>query len=442
MGNIESKIIEVIDRNSDRIIEFGDHIWHNAELGYKEFETSKYFYDLCKELGLKTKDNLAITGVKSYLREIDPNLPTIAIIGELDGLPFPEHLDANPKTKAAHCCGHNAQMAGMMGAMIALSNEEIKNNIEGNIIFFAVPAEEFVDIEYRNDLIKQGKIKYGGGKSELIRIGEFEEIDIAIGHHMEPECELAISNSPTTGFVNKVVKFHGISSHAAGAPEKGANALNAAVLALNALDQQREKFRDGDSVNVHGMISNGGQALNIIADYVSMQYAVRANKTDTIMEVSNLFDRSMRAGAIGNGCGVEIMNMPGYLPVIPSPDITALEEAIDIVSKNKYEVKVFDHTMQKGLSTDFGDVSSIMPLLQFNTGGYSGDLHDVDLKVIDKNLAYVETAKLFALTAYNLLKDKNKKAKSLIQEYKPLFTKEQYLNYMEKFNSVKTIEME
>ena len=436
MDNIQKRIIKIIDEHAEEIKEYGDYIWEHAELGYKEFETADYFYNFCKRLGLKTKRNLAVTGVKSYLREVDSGLPTIAIIGELDALPYPGNVDSNPKTGAAHFCGHNAQMAGLMGAMLALSDEDIKNSFRGNIVFFAVPAEEFIEIEYKKSLMDQGEIKYGGGKCELIRIGEFDDIDIALGHHTDPNNELVIANHSTNGFVNKIVKMHGVSSHAAGSPEKGVDALNAAVLGMHALDQQRESFRDEDSVRVHGYISSGGEAMNIIADHVSMQYSVRAKNIDAITKTATLFDRAMKAGAMGNGCGFEISTMPGYLPVIPSPDVSSLDESVNIVGNNKYEIKNMGEDYHQTGSTDFGDVSSIMPLIQFKTGGYGGELHTIESKPVDKELAYIATAKIFALTAYNLLKNENEKANNLINEYRPLFTKEEYLNYMDETNRI------
>lgn len=433
MDNIEMRIVELIDKNSEEIKKHGDYIWKHAELGYKEFKTSSYFNEFCEKLGLKSKKNLAITGVKAYLREVDPNLPTIAIIGELDALPYPEHVDANPETGAAHCCGHNAQMAGLMGAMLALTDEEVKNSFKGNIVFFAVPAEEFIDIEFKQSLMEEGKIKYGGGKCELIRLGEFDEIDISIGHHTDPNAEIAIANNSSNGFVNKIIKFSGVSSHAAGSPEKGVDALNAAVLSMHALDQQRESFRDEDSVRVHGFISRGGEAMNIIADHTSMEYSVRANNIEAITKTSNVVDRAMRAGALANGCGYEITTMPGYLPILPVEDLSSIEETMDIIG-DKYKIDVTGKDDHITGSTDFGDVSSIMPLLQFKTGGYEGDLHTIDMNPVDKDLAYVMTAKIFALTAYNLLKDENKKANELLESFTPLFSKEEYLRYMDESN--------
>ena len=185
MDKIEKKICQIIDEHREEIIENGRNIWHHAELGYKEFKTAKLFEDAMKN-NAKTITNLAITGVKSYLKEPKEGDMNICLMGELDALPIANHPDSNPETGASHCCGHNAQIASVIGASIALQDEEVKQALDGNVVFFAVPAEEYVEIEFKNKLIEEGKISYGGGKCELIKIGALDDIDITVGHHTDP----------------------------------------------------------------------------------------------------------------------------------------------------------------------------------------------------------------------------------------------------------------
>ena len=151
-------------------------------------------------------------------------------------------------------------MAALMGSAFALCDPEIKEALDGEVVFFAVPAEEFVEIEFKNQLMKDGKIRYGGGKSELIRIGAFDDIDVAVGHHATMDADIQVINNTNNGFLNKIVHFYGVSSHAADAPYKGVDALNAATLAIQAINMQQESYRDQDSVCVHGFISRGGTA--------------------------------------------------------------------------------------------------------------------------------------------------------------------------------------
>ncbi|MFQ8842524.1 MAG: hypothetical protein ACLR8P_18210 [Clostridium fessum] len=137
---------------------------------------------------------------------------------------MPEHKYANPETQGAHCCGHHAQLAGVIGAALALTNEDVKKELDGQVVFFAVPAEEYGEIEFKNSLTAQGKIKYGGGKCELIRIGAFDDIDLDIVHHTGDK-DISVGSHSNNGFVSKVIRYKGLAAHAAGAPHLGVNAL-------------------------------------------------------------------------------------------------------------------------------------------------------------------------------------------------------------------------
>ena len=183
MDRIEQRILQLIESHSKDIIEVGRDVYRNAELGYKEHRTSALIREKLESLGIVCGENLAVTGFKGYLKPKDAGSPVLAVIGEMDGLPISNHICANPETGASHCCGHNAQIAALIGAAIALSDPQVKEALGGNIVFMAVPAEEYVDMEFRMELQKKGVICYGGGKSELIRIGAFDDVDLAVGHH-------------------------------------------------------------------------------------------------------------------------------------------------------------------------------------------------------------------------------------------------------------------
>ncbi|WP_276851534.1 amidohydrolase [Enterocloster lavalensis] len=441
MDKIEQKIIDLIEKHRDDIIAIGRDIWKEPELGYKEERTAGKFNRYMEKFGIHTESHLAVTGVKGYLKGAGAPGPTVALIGEMDALPMADSPYASAETGAAHCCGHNAQMAGLMGALYALSDAQVQEALDGNVAFMAVPAEEFVEMEFKHGLMEQGAIAFGGGKSELIRVGAFDDIDIAVGHHIAPGIGVALSNHRSNGFMSKIVRFHGIPSHAAEAPWSGVDALSAAALGIQAVNAQREFFRDRDTVRVHGFISKGGEAMNVVADNVTMEYSVRANNIPAILDASRKFDRAMRAGAVATGCGAEIITMPGYLPIVPAGDTRAVEEAI-AAAAGDYAVEQHDPGIVMGGSTDFGEVSQILPLLQFNTGGYSHELHNKEMHPTDEYLAYVVTAKVFALTAYHLLKHKGGYAGALMESHEAVLTKEAYIQYMERHNRVETIQME
>lgn len=430
MDNVEKKIIQLIDNQREEIIEFARDIYHHGELGYKEFKTSGKFAGFLSKLGVEIKAGLAITGVKGYINKEKSENVSLSIIGELDALRIPGHACANPETDAAHCCGHHAQLAGVIGAAIALSNCEVAEKLDGQVVFFAVPAEEYGEIEFKNQLRNEGKIRYGGGKSELIRIGAFDDIDVSLAHHTGKE-PISLGSGTNNGFLSKVIRYKGKAAHAAGAPQLGINALNAASLGITALGLHRETFQDKDSVRIHPIITKGGNLVNVIPDEVVIETLVRASNVDAISDASKKTDRAFMAGAFALGTGIEIETMPGYLPTIPAKAHPQMLQSALLASDGKYAVTEADTTFHSGGSTDLGDLEHLKPVLTFRTGGMAGNTHAEDFDIVDEELAYVITAKIFALTAYRLLRDGAQEAKKIISDYKPVFTKEEYIAYME-----------
>lgn len=432
MDAIEKKIIEIIDKNHDEILAFARDIYTHAELGYKEFHTSEKFAAFAKKLGLEVEEGLAITGVKAYLNKEKKDVMSLALIGEMDALRIPNHAYTNPETQAAHCCGHHAQLTGIVGAAIALSNPEIAAALDGQVVFFAVPAEEYGEIEFKNELKEQGKIKFGGGKCELIRIGAFDNIQIGIAHHSINGNSVSFSQGTNNGFVSKVIKYHGKAAHAAGSPELGINALNAASIGLSALAYHRETFKDSDHVRIHPIMTKGGNLVNVIPDEVVIETLVRASNKEAIIDASNKTDRAFFAGGAALGATVEIETMPGYLPTLWQKPNDALIEAAKVAADGKYEVIVKDNKDQvSGGSTDVGDVQHILPIYTFQTGGIEGNFHSADFSVVDEELAYIQTAKIFALGAYRFLRNQAEEAKKVTAEYEPKYTKEEYIHFME-----------
>ena len=440
MDQVEKRIIELIDKHKDEIIEFARDIYAHAELGYKEYRTSQKFTDILKTLPVSRIDTgFAITGVKGYLKKPEEeNGPAVALIGELDALRIPRHPFANPETEGAHCCGHHAQLAGVIGAAIALSDPEISQAMDGNIIFFGVPAEEFGEVEFKNSLISQGKIVYGGGKCELIRIGAFDDIDMSVVHHTNSG-NISVGNGTSNGFISKLIRYKGEPAHAAGEPHKGINALNAASLGLTALQFQRETFRDEDSVRVHPILTKGGDLVNVIPDDVVIETLVRAKTNEAIKDADQKTDRAFKAGAFAVGAGYTIETKCGYLPQLARPAPQALIDAA-LLSAPGREIEIVDVESHGAASTDVGDLQHIQPVLTFQTSGVSGPFHSDRFTITDEDEAYITTAKIFALTAYELLKNKAKAANEIIRTFEPQFTKETYIEYMNSIARVETSE--
>lgn len=429
---IEKQIIDIIDSHRDEIIGFARDIYSHAELGYKEFETSRKFVEFSRKLGLVVEEGLAVTGAKAYLNQDKRDGISLALIGELDALRIPNHAYVNPETQAAHCCGHHAQLAGIIGAAIALSTPAIAQELDGQVVFFAVPAEEYGEIEFKNRLREEGKIKYGGGKCELIRIGAFDDIDLNLAHHSANGNAVTFKQGANNGFVSKVIRYHGKAAHAAGSPQLGINALNAASIGLTALAYHRETFRDSDHVRIHPIVTKGGNLVNVVPDEVVIETLVRASNQDAIVDAAEKTDRAFFAGGAALGAAVEIETMPGYLPTLPQEPDAELVEAAKIAADGRYAVEIADDKGSvSGGSTDVGDVQHILPVYTFRTGGIEGNFHSADFRVVDEELAYIVTAKVFALGAYRLLRDGAKEAKRITAAYQPRFTKEAYVAFMD-----------
>lgn len=450
MDRIEKRILEIIDSNADKIIDFGRDIWTHAELGFQEFRTSAKFCEALDALNLSYEKELAVTGVKSYLKEKTEGEVRIALMGEMDALPYPNNPNANPETGAAHFCGHDTQITGVMGAAIALTDPEISAALDGNVVFMGVPCEEGAAPEVQDRLMAEGKVHYLGGKCEFIHIGAMDDIQITVGSHVngmpgnDDGMKYGITNAPSMGFMQKYVTYYGKAEHPGYSPI-AIDALSAARLAMNAVDMQREGCNHWDYWNnhlLHGFIRNGGHACNVITDEVKVDYEIRAKSIAALKDISYRVDRGLRAGAIAVGAGMENRTEPGYLPYVPVKDTSIMEEIFAMIDpEHKHEVTITGPDSLQG-TTDYADLSYLMPVFQFYTAGHSGFCHDDHFCVADPYEYWVVPAKCFALMAYRLLKDGASAAKKIIQENKPLMTSEDYRKLMAELKTVEIIEKE
>lgn len=435
MDKIEQKICDIIDAHSKEIIEFGRDIWANGETGYQEIRTAGKLNEKLLGLGLETRTEVVVTGVKATLKGNGDK--TIGIIGELDALDIKDHPDYNKETGGVHACGHHTQVTALFGAAIALCDDEIRKSLDGNVAFCGIPAEEGVSAERLEEIKDKYDIKYLGGKNEWLRRGEFDDIDIALGSHAAgPIPGFLIVNNSCNGFVKKNVVFSGKSAHAANAAHEGIDAQVAANIAQLALDMQREAFNSDDGISVHSCITQAANSPSTIADKVIMDYVIRAKNVDAIEKIDQKVDDCITAACLATGAGAEIDTQAGYLPWKPLPNtdfVTSVVEKLGLpVMQSQGHIKA---------SSDIGDVSMLKPVLQVFAGGFKGASHGTDFGVTDENIAYVMLSKALALTAYNSLKDGAKEANKMCDEFVAPMTKEEYINYKETHGQVKTIEM-
>ncbi|MDP0505847.1 MAG: amidohydrolase [Fusobacterium sp. JB019] len=425
---LKQQVLKVIEENKDLIINIGRDIYKNPEYGYKEFETTKKVANFLKnELNLETSENIAYTGCRARLNS-EKKGPKVAILGELDGISCNEHVDAL-ENGASHTCGHNIQIAGMLGAAVGLIKSGVYKHLDGKIDFMATPAEEFVQLEYRSKLKEEGKIKFFGGKQELIRKGAFDDVNMSIMFHAQALDDKKVLVGPVSnGFIGKQIKFIGKEAHAGSAPYEGINALNAAMLAINNVNAQRETFKEADRVRFHPIITKGGDIVNVVPADVRMESYVRARTIESMIDANKKVNRGLIAGAMAVGAEIEITELPGYLPILRHDNMEdVLKENLNYMGIGNDEI--IDGGDFTG-SFDFGDVSHIMPTLHPMFGGIKGALHTRNYKIVDEEKAYLYPAKAMALTVVDLLFDNANKANEILKDFKPLMTKEEYLEFM------------
>jgi amidohydrolase len=326
----------------------------------------------------------------------------------------------------------------MMGAGLGLLESGVLSELAGRVVLFAVPAEEYVEIEYRLELKRQGKIEFLGGKAELIKLGHFDDVDMAMMVHVSanPDDKRVGLRSTNNGLVAKFVRFLGKAAHAGGAPDRGINALNAASLALTAIHYQRETFRDQDHIRVHPILTRGGETVNIVPRLATMETFVRGATIEPILAANAKVDRALRGAALAIGAGVEITTLPGYLPLAPNDAMVKLfggnaERLVDPSDINP------DLGHRSG-STDMGDLSQIMPCIHPYAGGAQGNGHGSDYEIVDYETAAVVPAKAMAMTVVDLLANGASAGQRIVSETTPAMTKQQYLELLRGLESERT----
>ena len=428
-AELKKLAFDKIDALAEKIISIGDTVWKNPEPGYREYKTARLAAETFRSLGLTTREGLGITGLRADLESGNPDGPTIAVLGEMDSLILPDHPQCDPESGAVHSCGHNANFAGMLGAAMVLTDPEIAKELTGRIAFFAVPAEECIEIDKRLAMMDEKKISALGGKAELIRCGAFDDVDLAFMLHASSEYGFGAHN----GFITKRVNFIGRSCHAA-RPSGGINALSAVTVAQCAIGVLRERWADlNQTVRIHGVITNGGDVVNIIPNRASMEFLIRADKLETLVKLNREFDRAVRGAAGSVGAGVEIRTIAGYMPQYDDPLLEDLYcDEVMLLKNTEKRPAGFFHAS----STDMGDLSTIMPTLHGYVSGAAGTSHGIDYYIADPVRAYVNNAKIAAAIAIDLLADGAEKARLIASRREGKLSIEEYIRITDSFNSL------
>ena len=433
---LKDRAFTEIDQRADELINLSKQILANPEPGFREFKTAALVGEKFAQMGVPFRSGLGMTGLRGEIIG-GTDGPTMAILGELDSLIVNEHPHANSATGAAHACGHHCQIGMMLGATMGLMHADVLPNLSGRIIPIAMPAEEYIEIEYRDGLRRAGQIEFLGGKPEFIRLGEFDDVHLAMMVHTTStpaEKQLCISGT-SNGTLAKKIQFIGKGAHAGGSPHLGINALNAATLALTAIHFNRETFLDSDTVRVHPIITKGGEAVSAVPADVRMETFVRGRTLEAITDANRKVDRALRAGAMAMGATVNIQTIPGYLPLMQNQKMAGIFEANANTLVGSENVAKIQHRTG---STDMGDVSHLMPVIHPYVGGATGLGHGADYVVQDYQLAVITAAKSMAATVIDLLGDGATEARQIIANHRPEMTSREYVKFMRSMASEET----
>lgn len=394
--NTKEKLFALIDKHRDEIYALGDCLFRHPELGYKEKETKRILVETLKKHGFTVEKEYFETG---FQVSWGSGAPHIGLIAELDAIPVEGHPFAREDDHAAHACGHSTQTTCMVNALIAIRESGLLEK-GGKVTLFFTPAEEYTDLAFREKLIAEGKIKYIGGKTNMLTSGIFNGVDAIIHLHSMSGNYAYGYGSSLAGFKYKKIIFKGKASHAGVLPHLGINALNEFTLFNSALGMLRETFMEDKMIRVHGLLTKGGDTINSIPSEVIYECYVRCLDQATLLEVDRKITNMAIHCAAALGGEVVFQDRNGYLPFTPNPVLSEVVHQNMLYFVDEEQISANERSIAGG---DVGDVSCFYPMIQFGYNGFSGRIHGADFKIVDREKAFMEPAKIVCGCIVDLL---------------------------------------
>jgi len=324
--SLKEQVQVEIDRLAPELLEVSQFLHANPELAYEEHRAAERLTGVLERHGFAVAREVAGLAT-AFTARTGSGKPQIAFLAEYDALPG-----------LGHACGHNIIGTASLGAALAVKT--VLDRLPGEVLLVGCPAEE-----------------KGGGKIDLAAAGIFAGIDAAMLVHPSNRTEMV---KLALGMREFSVEFFGKASHAAASPEKGINALDAAVLSYTGIGVLRQQVRS--DARIHGIITHGGQAPNIIPDYAAVRFFVRALDLAYLDELSRRAVACFEAAAQATGCRVQIT--PATKDYHPYKPVYGLAELFQRNLESLGET-VDQGPLDKELgSTDVGNVSQVVPTIQ------------------------------------------------------------------------------
>jgi amidohydrolase len=381
MDSMKAALGKEVEAIANDLFVVSEYLYKNPEIGFQEFKAVEYLGRFLEERGFRVEKGIGGLKTAFLARPAGQPLkrPAFALLAEYDALPA-----------VGHGCGHNLIAAASLGAAVALRRH--LDSLQGSLAVVGTPAEEG-----------------GGGKILLAEAGVFSEMDAAMMFHPG---RLNLPGEDMIGRVKFKAEFFGKSAHASVSPDQGINALDAIVAAYNNISLLRQQILP--EARIHGIITHGGDAPNVIPEYTAGMYYVRAASRKYRDEVLEKVKKCLEAGAVAAGatCKIEI-GKPTFDPIRHNP---SLEEA---ARANMIALGIpIDADDGRRGSSDIGNLSQVLPALHPSlaivgpeTPGHSQIFGEATVSARGKE-TLVKAAKLLAMTACDFLTSKELREKA------------------------------
>jgi amidohydrolase len=372
MDSVKAQISSEVDALAQDMYDISDYLKANPETAYQEYKACDFLSGVLEDKGFQVQKSVGQVDTSFLARPVNgqSGRPTVAFLAEYDALP-----------KIGHGCGHNLIAAASLGAAIAL-NKILKID-SGGLVVVGTPAEEG-----------------GGGKARMAEAGVFDEMDIAMMFHPGG---LNIAGKDMLGRIKFRMEFFGRTAHASGSPDKGINALDAMVTAYSSINAIRQHLRpDG---RIHGIITHGGDAPNIIPDYAAGLFYVRAGRRSYRDEIFERVTNCAKGAAMALGAECKIEIDPPKLDPMKRNEV--LETA---VTANMAALGITpDPDDGRRGSSDIGNLSHYLPsmhpvlaIVEPEIPGHSVEFRDATTSDRGRK-TLLDATKMLAMTAFDYL---------------------------------------